>query len=83
MSKTVKLKHPSITSFSHDGEQYDAVKGVFDMPPQAAAVAVQAWGFTDASVPAKGTKGAAAPKAESGTADAADDAADPSHEIDE
>ncbi|MEN9885528.1 MAG: hypothetical protein RL758_106 [Pseudomonadota bacterium] len=59
MSKTVKIKHPSITSFSHDGKQYDAVKGVFEVPPEAAAVAVQTWGFTDAT-PAKGEKQAPA-----------------------
>lgn len=64
MSKTIKLKHPSITSFSHDGEQFDAVKGVFEMSPEAAAIAVQTWGFTDASVPAKGTKEAAPEVAE-------------------
>lgn len=58
MSKTVKIKHPSITSFSHDGEQFDAVKGVFDVPPEAAAFAVQTFGFTDA--PAKGDKQAPA-----------------------
>jgi len=76
MSKTVKLKHPSITSFSHDGEQYDAVKGVFDMPAEAAAVAVQTWGFTDASVPAKGTKETASPKVEGGTDDAVAESAE-------
>lgn len=76
MSKTVKLKHPSITSFSHNGEQYDAVKGVFEMPPEAAAVAVQIWGFADATVPTKGTKEATAPKVEGGTADAAAEGAE-------
>lgn len=64
MSKTVKIKHPSITSFSHEGKQYDAVKGVFDVPPEAAAVAVETWGFTDATVPTKGTKEAAPEVAE-------------------
>lgn len=53
MSKTVKMKHDSITSFSHDGEQFDAVKGVFDMTPEAAAVAAQVWGFTSVAEPAK------------------------------
>lgn len=47
-AETVCVKHESISSFSHDGEQYDAVDGVFDLPPEAAAVAVQAWGFTAA-----------------------------------
>jgi len=51
MSKTVKMKHDSITSFSHGGEQFDAVKGVFDMTPNAAAVAAQVWGFTSAADP--------------------------------
>lgn len=61
MSKTVKIKHPSITSFSHDGEQYDAVKGVFDVPAEAAAFAVEFFGFEAA--PAKGEKQAPAPEA--------------------
>ena len=59
MSKTVKIKHPSITSFSYEGEQYDAVKGAFDVPPEAAAFAVQTFGFTEAT-PAKGEKQAPA-----------------------
>lgn len=45
MSKTVKLKHDSASSFSFDGELYEAdKKGVFEMPPEAAAAAAD-FGF--------------------------------------
>jgi hypothetical protein len=56
MSKTVKMKHDSITSFSHDGQQFDAVKGVFDMTPEAAAVAAQEFSFTVAEPAKKAAK---------------------------
>lgn len=45
MSKTVKLRHDSASSFSFDGELYEAdKKGVFEMPPEAAAAAAD-FGF--------------------------------------
>lgn len=47
-TETVRVKHESISSFSHGGESYDAVDGVFDLPPEVAAVAVETWGFTAA-----------------------------------
>jgi hypothetical protein len=49
MSKTVKLKHDTITSFSVDGVEYVASKsGVFEMPEEVAAQAIHAYGFTPA-----------------------------------
>lgn len=56
MSKTVKLKHESASSFSFDGELYEAdKKGVFEMPPEAAAAAAD-FGFVPHAAKAENEK---------------------------
>lgn len=61
MSKTVKLKHASASSFSFGGELFVAdKKGVFEMTPEAAAVAAD-FGFE--AVPGKADSKADADKA--------------------
>ena len=42
MSKNVKMKHPTACSFSHEGVEVVAdKKGVFDMPAELVAVAIE------------------------------------------
>lgn len=42
MSKTVKMKHATACSFSHEGNEIVAdKKGAFDMPPEMVAVALE------------------------------------------
>ena len=46
MSKTVKMKHETASSFSFDGELYTAdKKGVFEIAAGEAAAAAVAYGF--------------------------------------
>jgi hypothetical protein len=54
MSKTMKMKHDSASSFSFGGESFVAdKKGVFEMTPEAAAAAVD-FGFEQVTGKADG-----------------------------
>lgn len=54
MSKTVKLKSASASSISIDGELFVGKDGVFEMPDEAAAIALAAgFQYADAAVEAK------------------------------
>lgn len=54
MSKTMKMKHDTASSFSFGGDMFVADKrGVFEMTPEAAAAAVD-FGFEHATGKAEG-----------------------------
>lgn len=68
MSKTLKLRHDTASSFSIDGTEYLADKaGVFELPEDAAAVAIHEWGFSVAGAKAKGGKETTSTKVEGST----------------